>query len=104
MTPEEKRRVAIHEAGHALVALSTKSDPVHRVTIIPRSIGALGATLQLPTDERSLMTLSELEDRLCVMMGGRVAEELELGEPSTGAENDSNAPRRRLVTWFVGSG
>lgn len=88
MTPEEKRRVAVHEAGHALVALSTKGDPVHRVTIIPRSIGALGATLQLPTDERRLMTLSELEDRLCMMLGGRVAEELALGEPSTGAEND----------------
>ncbi len=88
MTPDEKRRVAVHEAGHALVALSTKGDPVHRVTIIPRSIGALGATLQLPTDERRLMTLSELEDRLCMMLGGRVAEELELGEPSTGAEND----------------
>lgn len=103
MTPDEKRRVAVHEAGHALVALSTKSDPVHRVTIIPRSIGALGATLQLPTDERRLMTLSELEDRLCVMMGGRVAEELELGEVSTGAQNDlerASETARQMVSRF----
>lgn len=103
MTPEEKRRVAIHESGHALVALSTKSDPVHRVTIIPRSIGALGATLQLPSDERRLMTLSELEDRLCMMLGGRVAEELELGEPSTGAQNDlerASETARQMVCRF----
>jgi cell division protease FtsH len=89
MTPEEKERVAVHESGHALVALSMPSaDPVHRVTIIPRSIGALGATLQLPTDERRLLTRTELLDRVCVMLGGRIAEELELGEPSTGAQND----------------
>ncbi|MCL2724282.1 MAG: ATP-dependent zinc metalloprotease FtsH [Polyangiaceae bacterium] len=103
MTPAEKRRIAIHEAGHALVALSTASDPVHRVTIIPRSIGALGATLQLPTDEHRLMTLSELEDRLCVMMGGRVAEELELDEVSTGASNDlerASETARQMVCRF----
>jgi len=103
MTPGEKRRVAVHEAGHALVALSTASDPVHRVTIIPRTVGALGATLQLPTDERRLMTLSELEDRLCVMMGGRVAEEIELGEVSTGASNDldrASETARQMVCHF----
>jgi cell division protease FtsH len=103
MTPDEKRRVAVHEAGHALVALSTASDPVHRVTIIPRSVGALGATLQLPTDERRLMTLSELEDRLCVMMGGRAAEEIELGEVSTGASNDldrASETARQMVCRF----
>jgi len=89
MTDEEKRRVAFHEAGHALVALSvTHADPVHRVTIIPRSIGALGATLQLPTEERYLMTLDELRDRICVLFGGRTAEELTCGAPSTGAQDD----------------
>jgi cell division protease FtsH len=89
MTEDEKRRVAFHEAGHALVALSMKhADPVHRVTIIPRSVGALGATLQLPTEERYLMTRDELRDRLCVLLGGRVAEELETGDPSTGAADD----------------
>ncbi len=89
MGEEEKRRVAYHEAGHALTALSVpKADPVHRVTIIPRSIGALGATLQLPTEERHLMTKEELQDRLCVMFGGRAAEELVFGDVSTGARND----------------
>ena len=89
MTDLEKRRVAFHEAGHALVALSLEHvDPVHRVTIIPRSIGALGTTLQLPTEERYLMTEAELRDRLCVLLGGRVAERVVCGEVSTGAEDD----------------
>ncbi len=89
MKESEKRRVAYHEAGHALVAMSlANADPVHRVTIIPRSIGALGATLQLPTEERYLMTKGELLDRLCVMMGGRTAEEVVFGDTSTGSEND----------------
>jgi cell division protease FtsH len=89
MTDEQKRRVAVHEAGHALVALSVpKADPVHRVTIIPRATGALGATLQLPTDERYLYTREELLDRICVLEGGRAAESLALGDISTGAEDD----------------
>jgi cell division protease FtsH len=89
MTDDEKRRVAFHEAGHALVALSMKhADPVHRVTIIPRSIGALGATLQLPTEERYLMTREELRDRICVLFGGRSAEEAACNDISTGAEDD----------------
>ncbi len=89
MTEDEKRRVATHEAGHALVALSMKhADPVHRVTIIPRSVGALGATLQLPTEERYLMTRDELRDRICVLLGGRTAEELACNDISTGAEDD----------------
>jgi len=87
--PKERRRVAFHEAGHALCALSVENaDPVHKVTIIPRSIGALGATLQLPTEERHLATRSELLDRICVAMAGRAAEELMCDEISTGAEND----------------
>jgi len=89
MNEEEKRRVAYHEAGHALAAMSlAHADPVHRVTIIPRSIGALGATLQLPTEERYLMTKDELLDRICVMMGGRTAEAVIFDDTSTGAEND----------------
>jgi cell division protease FtsH len=89
MNEEERRRVAVHESGHALVALSVEhADPVHRVTIIPRSIGALGATLQLPVEDRYLMTREELEDQLCVMLAGRAAEKLICQSVSTGAEND----------------
>jgi len=104
MTPDEKRRVAFHEAGHALVALSVEhSDPVHRVTIIPRSIGSLGATLMLPTEERYLMTREELYDRICVMLGGRSAEEIACQEISTGAEDDlarATELARLMVTRF----
>jgi cell division protease FtsH len=89
MNDDEKRRVATHEAGHALVAFSMKhADPVHRVTILPRSVGALGATLQLPTEERYLMTRDELRDRICVLLGGRAAEEVACADVSTGAEDD----------------
>ncbi|HVW83212.1 MAG TPA: ATP-dependent zinc metalloprotease FtsH [Bryobacteraceae bacterium] len=90
MSPEEKERVAVHEAGHALVALSVKhADPLHRVSIIPRSIGALGYTLQLPTQERYLMTQPELEDQIAVLLGGRAAEEIHYGGViSTGAADD----------------
>jgi cell division protease FtsH len=89
MTEAEKRRVAYHESGHTLVALSMKhADPVHRVSIIPRSIGALGVTLQLPTEDRYLMTEEELADQICVMFGGRAAEQLVFGVVSTGAQND----------------
>ena len=104
MTEDEKRRVATHEAGHALVALSMKhADPVHRVTIIPRSIGALGATLQLPTEERYLMTRDELHDRICVLLGGRAAEEIICHDISTGAEDDlarATEMARQMVCRF----
>jgi cell division protease FtsH len=104
MKEDERQRVAYHEAGHALVALSvTHSDPVHRVTIIPRSIGALGATLQLPTEERYLMTSAELEDTLTVLMGGRAAEEIVFEDPSTGAQNDlerASELARQMVCRF----
>ena len=89
MNPREKEIVAYHETGHALVAEDLPGvDPVHRVSIIPRGIGALGYTMQLPTEDRYLMTKSELEDRMVVMLGGRVAEEVHFGEVSTGAQND----------------
>jgi cell division protease FtsH len=89
MNPKEKEIVAYHETGHALVAEALPTtDKVHRVSIIPRGIGALGYTMQLPTEDRYLMTKTELEDRMAVMMGGRVAEELIFNEISTGAQND----------------
>jgi cell division protease FtsH len=89
MNPKEKEIVAYHETGHALVAEALPTtDKVHRVSIIPRGIGALGYTMQLPTEDRYLMTKTELEDRMAVMMGGRVAEELVFQEISTGAQND----------------
>ena len=89
MNKKEKEIVAFHETGHALMAefLET-TDPVHKISIIPRGISALGYTLQLPTEDRYLMTEKELRDRLCVLLGGRVAEEIIFGEVSTGAHND----------------
>ncbi|APR86060.1 Cell division protein FtsH [Minicystis rosea] len=89
MTPAERRRVAYHEAGHALVALALPdADPVERVSIVARTIGALGTTIQVPRDERHVMTAHELETRVAVLLGGRAAEELSLGEVSTGAHDD----------------
>jgi cell division protease FtsH len=89
LSEKERDIVAHHEMGHALVASSVShADPVHKISIIPRGIAALGMTYQLPTEERFLMTRSELEDRLAVLLGGRVAEELVYGETSTGAHND----------------
>ncbi len=89
MSKKEKEIVAFHESGHAVVAsLLPNADRVRRISIIPRGISALGYTLQLPTEDRYLMTKSELLDRLAVLLGGRVAEELIFGEVSTGAHND----------------
>ncbi len=89
MNPKEKQIVAFHEAGHALVAMSVPhADPVNKISIIPRGIAALGYTQQMPTEDRYLMTRQELLDRLCVLLGGRVAEELVFGDVSTGAQND----------------
>lgn len=89
MSKKEKEIVAFHESGHAIVATSLPgADPVRRISIIPRGISALGYTLQLPTEDRYLMTRSELLDRLAVLLGGRVAEEIVFGEISTGAHND----------------
>jgi cell division protease FtsH len=89
MSEKEKTRVAVHEMGHALVALFTEnSDPVHRVTIIPRGTAALGLTWTRPLEDRYLATEPELKDMLAFAMGGRVAEELVFDEISTGAQND----------------
>jgi cell division protease FtsH len=89
MNKKEKEIVAYHECGHTIVAeLMPTTDPVHRVSIVQRGIAALGYTLQLPTEDRYLMTKTELQDKLCVMLGGRVAEEIIFHEVSTGAQND----------------
>src|ERR1700675_1680936 len=89
LSEKERDIVAHHEIGHALVASSLpQADPVHKVTIIPRGVAALGATYQLPLEDRYLLTRSELEDRIAVLLGGRVAEEVVYGEISTGAHND----------------
>jgi cell division protease FtsH len=85
----EKERVAHHEVGHALVALSIPgSDAVHKISIIPRGIAALGYTMQLPTEDRFLMTSQELKNKIAVLLGGRAAEELIYREVSTGAQDD----------------
>ncbi len=85
----EKERVAHHEVGHALVAMSIPgSDPVQKISIIPRGIAALGYTIQLPTEDRFLMTRTELENKISVLLGGRVAEEVIFHEVSTGAQDD----------------
>jgi cell division protease FtsH len=89
MNRKEKEIVAYHETGHALMAsLLRTPDPVHKISIIPRGIAALGYTMQRPTEDRYLMTKRELLDRLAVLLGGRVAEELTFGEVSTGAHDD----------------
>jgi len=89
LNENEKRVVAFHEAGHAIAASSVSgADPVHKVSIIPRGISALGYTLQLPTEDRYLMTRTELLDRMVALLGGRAAEEIVFDEISTGAQND----------------
>ena len=90
LNPEERRRVAYHEMGHALVASGLPGvDPVHKVSIIPRGVGALGYTIQRPTEDRFLLARHDLENRICVLMGGRAAEAIIFDdEVSTGASDD----------------
>ena len=89
MTQREREVIAHHEAGHAVVAsVLPETDPVHKISIVQRGFGALGYTLQLPEEERYLMTRTELRNRLAVLLGGRSAEELTLNDISTGAQND----------------
>jgi cell division protease FtsH len=89
LSPDEKKRVAHHELGHALVALSLpRGEGVHKISIIPRGIAALGYTMQAPTEDRYLMTESELKDKVATLLGGRAAEELIYDEVSTGAHDD----------------
>jgi len=104
MSPKEKKTVAYHESGHALVAeLVPGADPVSKISIIPRGIAALGYTQQLPTEDRYLMTRSELLGKIYVLLGGRVAEEMVFGDVSTGAQNDlqkATEIARTMVTQF----
>lgn len=89
LNPREREIVAYHEMGHAIVAAAIAgSDPVHKVSIIPRGIGALGYTIQRPTEDRYLMTRAELENRMAVLMGGRAAEHVVFSHFSTGAADD----------------
>ncbi len=89
LNPKEREIVAYHEMGHALVAMALPGvDPVHKVSIIPRGIGALGYTIQRPTEDRFLMTLEELENKMAVLLGGRAAEKIIFGHLSTGAADD----------------
>ena len=104
MNPLEKETVAYHEAGHALVAESRPhADRVNKISIIPRGIAALGYTQQLPTEDRYLLKRTELLDRLDVLLGGRVAEELVYGDTSTGAQDDlqrATDMARHMVTQY----
>ncbi|MDE2366057.1 MAG: ATP-dependent zinc metalloprotease FtsH [Betaproteobacteria bacterium] len=89
LNPSERRVVAFHELGHAMVALALPgADEVHKVSIIPRGVGALGYTIQRPTEDRFLMKRQELENKMAVMMGGRAAEQVVFDEVSTGATDD----------------
>ena len=101
---DEKQRVAYHECGHALVASSLpNTDPVHKISIIPRGFGALGYVLQRPEDDRHLITQTEMENRVCVALGGIAAEEIVFDETSSGPQNDleqSTALARRMVMEY----
>jgi cell division protease FtsH len=104
LNPLERKTVAYHEMGHALVAMALPGmDPVHKISIIPRGIGALGYTIQRPTEDRFLMTRQELENKMAVLLGGRAAEMLVFEEISTGAADDLDKATdiaRNMVTRF----
>ena len=104
MNPKERETVAYHECGHAIVAsLIPTGDPVSKISIIPRSRGSLGYTMQMPKEDRYLLSIEELEDQIAVMMGGRAAEHVMLGTISTGAVDDiqrATQLARRMVTEF----
>jgi len=108
LSEPQRRRVAVHEVGHALVAASAaNADPVHKISIVPRGRGALGWTLQRPAEEAWLLSRSALRDRIRVLLGGRAAEEEMLGDVSTGAQDDlerATALAREMVTsWGMAS-
>ena len=104
LVEKEKRRVAYHEVGHALVAAYCEhADPVHKISIVPRGRAALGYTLQLPTGDQFLLSRSDLIDRIRGLLGGRAAEELVFGEVTTGAENDlehATALARQMIGLY----
>jgi cell division protease FtsH len=104
ISPKERKIVAYHETGHAVVAQFTAgADPVDKISIVPRGMNALGYTLQLPTEERFLMTQEEITGKIDVLLGGRAAEKLVFGEISTGASNDLSKAAdiaRRMITDY----
>jgi cell division protease FtsH len=104
MDPKERERVAIHETGHAVTAaLTAGSDPVEKISIIPRGLGALGYTIQLPEEEKYLLTENELIARIDVLLGGRAAEQAMLGDVSTGASDDLSRATdliRKMITEY----
>ena len=104
LSPKEKRSVAYHELGHAFIAhILPCADEVHKITIIPRTKGALGYTMQLPGEEKYLVTREKMEDQIAVSLAGRAAEEVMLGQVSTGAANDieqATKTARRMVTIY----
>jgi len=104
MNENERKTIAFHETGHALVAAFTKgADPVKKISIVPRGMGALGYTLQLPTEDRYVMTEDELLGQIDVLLGGRAAEEIVFGMASTGASNDLTRATdiaRRMITDY----
>ncbi|MBU0927185.1 MAG: ATP-dependent zinc metalloprotease FtsH [Spirochaetes bacterium] len=104
MNPDERRVIAYHEAGHAIVAAFTpEADPVQKISIVPRGFGALGFTLQVPIEDRYIVTQDKLVGEIDVLMGGRAAEELTFGKVSTGASNDITRATdiaRRMITDY----
>ncbi|MDG5855844.1 ATP-dependent zinc metalloprotease FtsH [Clostridium beijerinckii] len=104
MTENEKSLVAFHEVGHALAsALQKKTQPVHKITIVPRTIGALGYTMQMPEEEKYLMSKDELLEQIVVLLAGRAAEDLVFNEITTGASNDierATSIARQMVTMY----
>lgn len=103
LSESEKNSVAFHEVGHALVAALLNADPVHKITIVPRTMGSLGYTMQLPAAEKYLTTKEEILDQICVMLGGRAAEEVQFNSISTGASNDierATETARSMVTIY----
>jgi cell division protease FtsH len=104
MSVREREMVAYHESGHAIVATALPGlDPVHKISIVQRGFGALGYTMQLPLEDRYLLTRNDLQNQMSVLLGGRTAEEIAIGEISTGAQNDLQRATdiaRAMVTQF----
>jgi cell division protease FtsH len=104
ISEKEKKIVAYHESGHALVAsMIPNTDPIHKISIMPRGMASLGYTLQLPLEDRYLTTRTEILDRMCVLLGGRCTEEIVFSDVTTGAQNDlekTNEIARRMVTEY----
>ena len=104
MNPKEREMVAYHEVGHALVSAQQRDgQPVQKITIVPRTMGSLGYTMNMPEEERYLMTQSELLAQITSLLGGRAAEQIKFGEVTTGASNDiqrATALARGMVTQY----